>query len=82
MEAIFSNICDLAELSEKLIGLLEEAVEMTDESCPVPLVGSCFEDLALVSVLNRPVYPELPPKWIKSQGRLKTTGSLTGKFVN
>lgn len=47
IDTIFSNITDLAELSEKLIGLLEEAVEMTDESSPVPLVGSCFEDLAV-----------------------------------
>ncbi|XP_039251718.2 son of sevenless homolog 1-like [Styela clava] len=47
IEIIFSNVGDLAELAVKLIGLLEEAVEMTDESCPVPLVGSCFEDLAL-----------------------------------
>lgn len=62
IDAIFSNIMDLAELSENLIGLLEEAVEMTDETCPVPLVGSCFEDLALVSIVLRlKVYPiEIP----------------------
>lgn len=33
----------------KLLGLLEDTVEMTDEGSPHPLVGSCFEDLAEVS---------------------------------
>lgn len=32
----------------KLLGLIEDTVEMTDEGCPHPLVGSCFEDLAEV----------------------------------
>lgn len=30
----------------KLLGLIEDTVEMTDESSPHPLAGSCFEDLA------------------------------------
>uniref|UniRef100_H3AG57 SOS Ras/Rho guanine nucleotide exchange factor 2 n=1 Tax=Latimeria chalumnae TaxID=7897 RepID=H3AG57_LATCH len=46
IEVIFSNIMDIHELTMKLLGLIEDTVEMTDESSPHPLVGSCFEDLA------------------------------------
>lgn len=46
---IFSNITDIHELTVKLLGLIEDTVEMTDESSPHPLAGSCFEDLAEVS---------------------------------
>ncbi|XP_053553616.1 son of sevenless homolog 2 [Bombina bombina] len=46
IDAIFSNILDIHELTVKLLGLIEDTVEMTDESIPHPLVGSCFEDLA------------------------------------
>ncbi|XP_029454227.1 son of sevenless homolog 2 isoform X2 [Rhinatrema bivittatum] len=46
IDVIFSNILDIHELTAKLLGLIEDTVEMTDESSPHPLVGSCFEDLA------------------------------------
>uniref|UniRef100_A0A8D3AHH0 Son of sevenless homolog 2 (Drosophila) n=1 Tax=Scophthalmus maximus TaxID=52904 RepID=A0A8D3AHH0_SCOMX len=46
VEVIFSNILDIHELTVKLLGLIEDAVEMTAEGSPHPLVGSCFEDLA------------------------------------
>ncbi|XP_053103546.1 son of sevenless homolog 2 [Hemicordylus capensis] len=46
IEMIFSNIVDIHELTVKLLGLIEDTVEMTDESSPHPLAGSCFEDLA------------------------------------
>ncbi|XP_055986546.1 son of sevenless homolog 1 isoform X2 [Sorex fumeus] len=46
VENIFSRIVDIHELSVKLLGHIEDTVEMTDEGCPHPLVGSCFEDLA------------------------------------
>ncbi|XP_076982925.1 son of sevenless homolog 2 isoform X3 [Tamandua tetradactyla] len=46
VEKIFSNISDIHELTMKLLGLIEDTVEMTDESSPHPLAGSCFEDLA------------------------------------
>ncbi|XP_026554560.1 son of sevenless homolog 2 isoform X1 [Pseudonaja textilis] len=46
IDMIFSNITDIHELTVKLLGLIEDTVEMTDESSPHPLVGSCFEDLA------------------------------------
>lgn len=49
VENIFSRISDIHELSVKLLGLLEDTVEMTEEGSPHPLVGSCFEDLAEVS---------------------------------
>nr|XP_020019481.1 uncharacterized protein LOC109686541 [Castor canadensis] len=50
IEKIFSNISDIHELTVKLLGLIEDTVEMTDESSPHPLAGSCFEDLAEVSL--------------------------------
>ncbi|MEE6492316.1 hypothetical protein FKM82_016544 [Ascaphus truei] len=46
IDMIFSNILDIHELTVKLLGLVEDTMEMTDESSPHPLVGSCFEDLA------------------------------------
>ncbi|XP_021557029.1 son of sevenless homolog 2 isoform X3 [Neomonachus schauinslandi] len=46
IDRIFSNISDIHELTLKLLGLIEDTVEMTDESSPHPLAGSCFEDLA------------------------------------
>lgn len=49
VENIFSRIVDIHELSVKLLGHIEDTVEMTDEGSPHPLVGSCFEDLAEVS---------------------------------
>lgn len=51
VENIFSRIVDIHELSVKLLGHIEDTVEMTDEGSPHPLVGSCFEDLAEVSTL-------------------------------
>lgn len=53
VEVIFSNILDIHELTVKLLGLIEDAVEMTADGSPHPLVGSCFEDLAEV----RPFFP-------------------------
>ncbi|XP_076879589.1 son of sevenless homolog 1 isoform X2 [Brachyhypopomus gauderio] len=46
VESIFSRIVDIHEVTLKLLGLIEDTVEMTDEGSPHPLVGSCFEDLA------------------------------------
>lgn len=48
VENIFSRIVDIHEVTLKLLGLIEDTVEMTDEGSPHPLVGSCFEDLAEV----------------------------------
>lgn len=48
VENIFSRIVDIHELSVKLLGHIEDTVEMTDEGSPHPLVGSCFEDFAEV----------------------------------
>lgn len=48
VENIFSRVSDIHELSVKLLGHIEDTVEMTDEGSPHPLVGSCFEDLAEV----------------------------------
>ncbi|XP_072533330.1 son of sevenless homolog 2 [Salminus brasiliensis] len=46
LEVVFSNILEVHELTVKLLGLIEDAVEMTADGSPHPLVGSCFEDLA------------------------------------
>ncbi|XP_037619183.1 son of sevenless homolog 1-like isoform X2 [Sebastes umbrosus] len=46
VDSIFSRIVDIHEVTVKLLGLIEDTVEMTDEGSPHPLVGSCFEDLA------------------------------------
>ncbi|XP_038570609.1 son of sevenless homolog 1-like isoform X1 [Micropterus salmoides] len=46
VDSIFSRIVDIHEVTVKLLGLVEDTVEMTDEGSPHPLVGSCFEDLA------------------------------------
>ncbi|XP_061584134.1 son of sevenless homolog 1-like isoform X7 [Cololabis saira] len=46
VDSIFSQIVDVHEVTVKLLGLIEDTVEMTDEGSPHPLVGSCFEDLA------------------------------------
>ncbi|XP_030598838.1 son of sevenless homolog 1 isoform X2 [Archocentrus centrarchus] len=46
VESIFSRIVDIHEVTVKLLGLIEDTVEMTGEGSPHPLVGSCFEDLA------------------------------------
>ncbi|XP_039865914.1 son of sevenless homolog 1-like isoform X1 [Simochromis diagramma] len=46
VESIFSRILDIHEVTVKLLGLIEDTVEMTGEGSPHPLVGSCFEDLA------------------------------------
>lgn len=53
VELIFSNILDIHELTVKLLGLIEDAVEMTADGSPHPLVGSCFEDLAEVRSISR-----------------------------
>uniref|UniRef100_A0A1A8L630 Son of sevenless homolog 1 n=1 Tax=Nothobranchius pienaari TaxID=704102 RepID=A0A1A8L630_9TELE len=46
VDSIFSRIIDIHEVTVKLLGLIEDTVEMTDEGSPHPLVGRCFEDLA------------------------------------
>lgn len=57
MEGIFSRVVDVHEATAKMLGLLEDAVEMTDDGSPHPLVGSCFEDLAEVGCAPPPPPP-------------------------
>ena len=45
LEAIFSNINYIIELTLTLIGSLEDTLEMTEEG-EAPAVGQCFEELA------------------------------------
>ncbi|XP_075988594.1 son of sevenless guanine nucleotide exchange factor isoform X2 [Anticarsia gemmatalis] len=44
---IFANIVDIYELTVTLLGNLEDAMEMSQDS-PTPYIGSCFEELAEV----------------------------------
>lgn len=60
VEVIFSNILDIHELTVKLLGLIEDAVEMTADGSPHPLVGSCFEDLAEVKRKQTPTKDTRP----------------------
>ena len=48
---IFSNILDIYEFTAKLLSSVEEQVEVAQDN-EVPLVGTCFEDLAEVSNIN------------------------------
>lgn len=45
LDAIFSNIMDIYEVSVTLLGSLEDVIEMSQEQIP-PCIGSCFEELA------------------------------------
>lgn len=45
LDVIFSNILDIYEFTAKLLSSVEEQVEMAQDS-ELPLVGTCFEDLA------------------------------------
>ncbi|TRY78935.1 hypothetical protein TCAL_01723 [Tigriopus californicus] len=45
IDAIFSNIIEITELTVNLISSLEDTLEMTEEGNP-PMVGPCFEELA------------------------------------
>ncbi|XP_050407020.1 son of sevenless homolog 1 [Patella vulgata] len=45
LDVIFSNILDIYDLTTKLLSLVEDQVEITDER-ETPLVGTCFEDIA------------------------------------
>ncbi|XP_025106105.1 son of sevenless homolog 2-like [Pomacea canaliculata] len=45
LDVIFSNILDIYEFTAKLLGSVEEQVEVAQDD-ELPLVGTCFEDLA------------------------------------
>lgn len=47
LSLIFGNIVDIYELTVTLLGNLEDAMEMSEDS-PSPYIGSCFEELAEV----------------------------------
>jgi len=49
LEVVFHSIEDITELTVNLIGQLEDTIEMT-ESNQVPLVGTCFLELAEVNI--------------------------------
>lgn len=65
LEAIFSNVNDVTELTMTLIGSLEDTLEMTEED-NVPAIGSCFEELAEAvefDVYAKFAYDILSPKF-------------------
>ncbi|XP_002735179.1 son of sevenless homolog 1-like [Saccoglossus kowalevskii] len=45
VNVLFSNILELYEFSISLLGLLEDAIEMTDEGNTSPAIGECFEEM-------------------------------------
>ncbi|XP_012264041.1 protein son of sevenless [Athalia rosae] len=45
LDALFSNIMDIYEVTVTLLGSLEDIMEITEEK-QTPTVGSCFEELA------------------------------------
>ena len=45
LNAIFSNVNDITELTMQVITLLEDTIEMKEEENE-PAVGSCFEGIA------------------------------------
>lgn len=45
LDKIFSNIFDIYDVTQTLLGSLEDVVEMAQEE-RIPCVGSCFEELA------------------------------------
>ncbi|XP_070577016.1 son of sevenless homolog 2-like [Ptychodera flava] len=46
VDCIFANIVDIYEFSVTLLGLLEDAIEMMDDSNTGPAIGECFEEMA------------------------------------
>lgn len=51
LDAIFSCIMDIYELTVTLLGSLEDVIEMTEEH-QMPYIGSCFEELAEAAEFN------------------------------
>lgn len=49
IDKVFSNITDIYDFSVSFYGLLEAAIEVADEGKP-PAIGTCFEDMAEVSI--------------------------------
>lgn len=68
---------DIHELSVKLLGHIEDTVEMTDEGSPHPLVGSCFESLAEVNALI--IHQEILPLGLNTVQRPRFDSSTFKK---
>lgn len=56
LDAMFCNITDIYELTVTLLGLVEDMLEMSEEK-QVPTIGSCFEELAEVTLSHYPPFP-------------------------
>lgn len=56
LDAMFCNITDIYELTVTLLGLVEDMLEMSEEK-QVPTIGSCFEELAEVTLSHSPPFP-------------------------
>lgn len=55
LDAMFCNITDIYELTVTLLGLVEDMLEMSEEK-QVPTIGSCFEELAEVTLSHSPPF--------------------------
>ena len=77
IDAIFSNITDVTELTVNLISSLEDTLEMTEEG-NVPIIGPCFEELAEAEEFD--VYVKYT-RDILSQNSKSTLESLLPKQI-
>uniref|UniRef100_A0A1L8DMM0 Putative guanine-nucleotide releasing factor n=1 Tax=Nyssomyia neivai TaxID=330878 RepID=A0A1L8DMM0_9DIPT len=73
LDAIFSNIIDIYEVTVTLLGSLEDVIEMSQEHTP-PCVGSCFEELAEAAEFD--VYAKYAREVTSSQSREALTNLL------
>ena len=78
LEAIFSNVNHIIELTLNLIGSLEDTLEMTEEG-QAPAVGTCFEELAEAEEFE--VYEKYTRDIIDPSGR-KTLETLLTRPSN
>ena len=79
LDAIFSNITDVAELTITLIGSLEDTLEMAEDG-QVTAIGSCFEELAEAEEFD--VYDKYSRDVLSPESRLKLEVLLTQPEVS
>jgi len=79
LDAIFSNITDIAELTVTLIGSLEDTLEMAEDG-QVTAIGSCFEELAEAEEFD--VYDKYARDVLSQDSRLKLEVLLTQPEVS
>jgi len=79
LDAIFSNINDIAELTITLIGSLEDTLEMSEDG-QVSAIGSCFEELAEAQEFE--VYEKYARDVLSADSRLRFDDLLSHPHVS